>query len=244
MKDLNIDIPPIPDALKKSLELSQRLSEAVQPALEQQQRIQELTEIATRALPNFEITNPAIDVMKQMQFVSPLADQFVCYQMNPGITAALDAMSHSAFEAISASVQSATAGLSEALINAVQSPFIEWINTFEYSPLQRMLESLQVSLEPFEKYNELNKAYLQAMYDCDWFPYAGWIADMSLFQEVNQILATSKGKSKRRMARIDKAILSYYTSKEVKGIKLSWRKFCLEPHIKKMLSHAINAHLR
>lgn len=229
------------------MEIHQQLSEALRPALEQQRRIEELTKSATSAMTKFEIANPAIEITKQMQFALPLArmaEQFACYQVNPGIATALDRMSQSVINSISASVQNITAGLSDALLNAVQSPFVDWLSTFDYSPFKRIFEELQINIEPSEKFGKLNKAYLQAMYDCEWFPYAGWIADVSLFQEVNEILATSRGKSKRRTARIDKAILAYYTPKEIRKIKQNWRDSDLKPHIKKMLCQAINAHLR
>ena len=31
------------------------------------------------------------------------------------------------------------------------------------------------------------------MHDAKWFPYAGWIADVKLFAEVNAILGSSRG---------------------------------------------------
>lgn len=248
MSKFNIDIPdPIPEELRKSLELSQRLRDAVQPALEQQQRIREIVESATQAMPKFEIENPAIEAAKQMQFLSPLAQmakQLPYYQVTPGITAALKSINNSALVEISESVKIASSELSKALMSIVRSPFVEWLSTFDYSPMLRMLEGLRFDFETSERYKELNKAYLQAMYDCYWFPYAGWIADVSLFQEVNQILATSRGKSKRRTARIDKAILAYYSPKKVKEIKRNWHNSDLEPHVRKMLGHAIEAHLR
>jgi hypothetical protein len=58
-------------------------------------------------------------------------------------------------------------------------------------------------------YRELNERYLQVMYESKWFPYAGWTVDIELFAEVNEIIASSRGASKRREKRIDNAILSY-----------------------------------
>lgn len=244
---MNIDIPdPISDELKKSLESSKRLSEAVKAELDKNP-VRESIKAVAMSFQKYEIAHPIIANIKQMQLASPLteiAENFSCYKFNPDVTVALEAMNSAALKSVSASVESVAARLSEALINAVHSPFIEWISAIDYSPLQRMLESLQFSNEVVEKYKKLKDAYLQAMYDCDWFPYAGWIADISLFQKINKILATSRGKSKRRTARIDKAILSYYTPKEIKAIKRSWRRSYLEPYIKKMLSNAIDAHLR
>ena len=85
---------------------------------------------------------------------------------------------------------------------------------------------------------------MQAMYDCQWFPYAGLYANVRLLEEINQILVTSRGKSKRRTARMDKAILTYYNTKEILEIKKRWRNSNLESHIKKILGQAIEAHIR
>lgn len=230
---LNIDVPhPIPDSLKKSLE-------------QQQFQIKEITKSATESiakieLPKFESLTDNVDCASPL---AQIADQFSCYQLIPDITSAIREMSNSMLENISVSIQSVADSLTEAMENAL-SPFVEWLNSFDFSPLRQIFEDLSLDLEPYKKYAELNKAYLQAMYDCDWFPYAGWIADISLFQQINEILATSRGKSKRRTTRIDKAILSYYTTKEIRAIKHSWRTAELEPHIKKMLGHAVEAHIR
>ena len=67
---------------------------------------------------------------------------------------------------------------------------------------------------------------------------------MSLFREVNEIISTSKGVSKNREKRIDKAILSYYTKTEIRGIKRLWWNTDLHFCIRKTLSQAIEAYLR
>lgn len=173
-----------------------------------------------------------------------ISELFSGYQLGLSASAAIEAMNNSALQLISASIKNATKGLSEALLNAIRSPFIEWVNTFDYSPLQSILDRLRIDFDAIKKRRELQKAYLQTMYDCEWFPYAGITADISLFREINEIIATSRGNSKRRKTRIDKAILTYYTPKEIKAIKKVWRNSDLEPHIKKILGQAIEAHLR
>ncbi len=131
-------------------------------------------------------------------------------------------------------------------IKNISPPFVEWISTFDYSPLRQVIESLNIAaLDSIRKRREeLHRAYLQAMYDCEWFPYAGAMASLSLFREINEIIATSRGNSKRRKNRVDKAILSYYTPTVIKGIKRTWRNSDLEPYMKRMLCQAIEAHLR
>ena len=82
------------------------------------------------------------------------------------------------------------------------------------------------------------------MYECKWFPYASWSADLRLTREIYEVLSTSRGASKRREKRIDKLILGYYTPQRIREIKRTWKDSDLEPHIKKILGQALEAHLR
>ena len=131
--------------------------------------------------------------------------------------------------------------MTKALVSAVTSPFMEWIRNIDLSALLEPLEGLT---KFSENYKELNEIYLNAMYECKWFPYAAWISDIDLFTEVLAIISSSRGASKRRESRVDKAILSYYTDNEIKNIKRRWKSTDLESHTKRILGHAIDAHLR
>lgn len=131
--------------------------------------------------------------------------------------------------------------MTKALVSAVTSPFMEWLRNIDYSAL---LGSLEEFAKLSDKYKELNDIYLNAMYECKWFPYAAWISDIDLFTEVLDIISSSRGASKRRESRVDKAIFSYYTDNEIKSIKRRWKTTDLESHTKRILAHAIDAHLR
>lgn len=63
-------------------------------------------------------------------------------------------------------------------------------------------------------------------------------------EDIYRVLFSSRGCSKRREKRIDKLILNYYTTQELKNIKCEWRNSDLPPHIKKILGQAIEAHIR
>lgn len=126
----------------------------------------------------------------------------------------------------------------------ISSPAMKWLSGIDFTPMQSILTKINLDTEYWDKYEELNQAYLNAMYECKWFPYAGWTVDYELFTEVTEILSTSRQGSARREKRIDKAIFSYYTPQEIKNIKRSWKKSDLKPHIKKILGQAIEAHLR
>ena len=120
-------------------------------------------------------------------------------------------------------------------------PSIEWFQGFDFSSLLTPLFDIDIDRQRLE---ELNAIYLMAMYECKWFPYAGWIADDTLFETVDEIIATSRGISKRREKRIDNAILAYYTDKEVKRIKTTWWNSDLDYCLKRTLCQAVNAYLR
>lgn len=129
------------------------------------------------------------------------------------------------------------------ILSATQPPFIQWLQTFDFSPWTQIFENWQIP-DFTDYHDELDEIYLRAMYEAKWFPYAGGMADMSLSAEVNEILNTSRGMSKRCEKRIDKAILSYYTKSEIKQIKKEWKASDLEPHMKKALGQALEAYLR
>jgi len=84
------------------------------------------------------------------------------------------------------------------------------------------------------------------MFACKWFPYAGWTVDAQILDDVSYILATSRNKAenKRREKRIDEVVFKYYTKKEIKAIKSRWYHSDLQPHIKKILGQAVEAHFR
>lgn len=124
---------------------------------------------------------------------------------------------------------------------AFDSPSVNWLKTFDISYL--FTEFRDFKIDP-KKISRFNDAYLQAMYECNWFPYVGWTASVQLTAEISDILATSRGNSKRRRKRVDEAILRYYTKREIRNIKRIWKNSDLEFHIKKILGQAIEAHIR
>lgn len=126
----------------------------------------------------------------------------------------------------------------------LNSPALEWLRTFDPTPILAGLQAIQTLNLDRKILGRFNHSYLIAMYECKWFPYVGWTAGIDLVTEISDILATSRGASKRRNQRVDKAILDYYTKKEIKRIKREWNASDLEFHIKKILGQAIEAHLR
>lgn len=126
---------------------------------------------------------------------------------------------------------------------AMNSLAINWLQSIDFSPLQNVLKNITRGLD-LEKLKALKQEFLQAMYECYWFPYVGSANSISLMTDVFDIIATSRGASKRREKRIDQVVFSYYTTTEIKNIKRRWKNSDLKPHIKKILGQAIEAHLR
>ena len=189
--------------------------------------IKALGEIAISAqIPNYTFRNPMLE------------------QISTGMTNVVQAFGHSMANILAESTVDLMGSIGSAFANAMKSPVIEWLQGIDLMPLYTALESLRVDDDILKRYKEFNQAYLTAMFECKWFPYAGWAADISLTEEVSNILATSRGASRRREQRIDKAILAYYTPKEIKAIKRSWRNSDLDLHIKRILGQALEAHLR
>ena len=130
----------------------------------------------------------------------------------------------------------------------VQSPFLDWLQTVDIPPLTRIWERWDTErrLEE-ERYRELQKLHLQVMYQARWFPYASTLAGDMLFDEINEIIASSKigaTVSKRCEKRIDTAILSHYNKAEIKRIKKKWNDSEIEPYFKKALGQTLDAYLR
>ena len=238
--------PPMPDGLETALEIHNRITNSVQPILDQQKKLENITSGIHIDTPRMCVENPAIETIQNVQFQSlthRISEQNFGFQANTGISRALEAFNNFILKVIENSLTFVDK-FGERMQNIAQSPAIQWLQSIDYNPIISFFQNLDPDFDISERYKELNKAYLQAMYDCKWFPYAGWTIDIRLFTEVNDILATSRGKSKRRTTRIDKAIFSYYTDREIRKIKRSWKNSDLEFHIKKMLGQAIEAHLR
>ena len=237
-------INPIPEGLQKSLELNQKLINSVQPMIDAQERIKAVThplgEIALYSA-GVDISSPAVESFKRIsEPITSAISRLVPLEIGSSLYSAAGNIVK-AFSVASDISTKMLNGCGSFLESTISSPVVQWLQNIDFTP---MFTTLQDWAFNTQQYKDLNKIYLQAMYDAKWFPYAGWIADTSLFAEVEGILCSSRGMSQRCEKRIDKAILSYYTKAELKRIKKSWQQADLEPHIKKTLGQAIESCLR
>lgn len=256
---INYDV--IEENVYKNNETMDRLQESIKPALEKQEELRNIVESSTVVMPTVPVQPSKITVFNQVtnnhdliSFRESMLSEVVSelnkfavwsanFQINPGIYSAVQSMGET-WNNIYNSIHTVIESCAVALQTYINSPFVQWISSFDFTPLKEILETLSFDSDVLQRYRELNERYLQVMYKSKWFPYAGWTVDIELFAEVNEIIATSRGASQRREKRIDSVILSYYTTKEIKNIKCRWRNSDLEPHIKKILGQAIEAHLR
>lgn len=140
------------------------------------------------------------------------------------------------------------------LMSLVQSSAMQELQSIT-SSIGRLLQAIDIStslknvLEKIKKiecdfdYKNANEIYLEAMFDAKWFPYAGWIADYIMVDEILEILNTSRA-SKNRIKRIDKVILSYYSKEEINNLKREWRQMNLPSYMTRILVQSVQAYHR
>lgn len=217
----------ISEALRKNIEIEDTMLRSIQPVINLQSQLavvpdisgvdglvatmetfsriqdngmsnalRDLGEVAlSTVVPSFSFTNPAIEAINQI--------------------------SKSLLQGIASSLQSIVDIYTSEIVESFNSVIGSWLQTIDFTPLRDLVESLS-EFDFDYPYEELEHAYLQAMFEARWFPYAGWIADLDAFGEINTILETSR-KSKNRTKRIDAVIFSYYNKNELMNIKRRWR---------------------
>lgn len=256
--------------VSKQVELAQHTNESVKVDLPEIA----LVALPANTLQDFIVTDPVLDAVRDIQASTTalaIADQSmksatahpifstlgelalstqvpdysftspILKQISSGVTKIVQAFSSELAQTLANSVRDISVNLGTAMIDALQSPAMKWLQSLDFGPMYRTLEELS---EIFISREEFKAAYLLAMYECKWFPYAGWLKDSTLTSAVAEVMETSRGASKRREKRIDKLILAYYTPQRVNSIMRSWRQLDIDTHVKRILCQAMDAHLR
>ena len=264
----------IPDGLEEYFEQMEKINESIQPVVQSQEEIRRLAEAASSAVRRFNIDSPAMDALKRVgessaiknlgrlaisnmlpdySFTNPLLESigkntaFAAMGMYSAASLLGEHIQRNQelISGITASMQALADSYSKAIVSVVQSPVFQWLNDLDAFPFRSILDNLHIPDDGlYERYEELEETYYSTLMECKWFPYAAWAADLNLFAEVSDIMATSRGASQRREKRVDKAILAYYDKAEIRRIKRSWKSSSMDAHIKKILGQAIEAHLR
>ena len=235
----------LPKGLKEALEIENKFTKSIAPILASQEQIKAMTASLSQVYAasglNTLFSAPALKAMQQAVSYS-IPNNFT-FQI-PTIAANMATQLNFSFvNPLTDSIKSVLDNVTS-LSNAINTPALDWFRSFDFTPITEALKVLQIDLGTSQNYRNLNEIYLRTMYETKWCPYAGWIADTTLFWKVNEIIRTSRGASKNREKRIDKVILSYYTKTELQNIKKRWWNSDLDYCIRKVLSQAIGAYLR
>lgn len=265
--DKNDVYDPIPESLRKSMEIAGKLQDNVAPFLEQQEKMQKILDQA--ATQKIESYLPALDAVHEIadnraiQMASSIGAVIEAVYDNSSVRALGELAMKTAiptyqFESpvlkeIDAWGNSAVANLATGLTTLINNPVMQelqaissklgmWLQTIDFSPLTDILENIQdIGFDC--DYEEVNEVVLKAMFDARWFPYAGWIADYATIDAVLKILNTSRA-SKNRVNRIDSLIFSYYNKEEINNFKRRWRKMNLPPYMIRILVQSVQAYHR
>ena len=239
----------IPEEMEELREGTDSIDESLKPILDADEKLHKLTESTSSALSKITASSSMLNafqgyrlnpifrgfgelalsnVIPQYSFTNPVLQQI---KENSALSMSGMLTATSAFgdylqryqeqiRSISASLQAISAAYNSIIPSIVESPVFEWLNSLDVFPIHSVLDDLHLPEGGLlERYDKLREAYLTTLMECKWFPYAAWAADLNLFAEISDIMATSRGASKRREKRIDQAILAYYDKAEIKAIK-------------------------
>lgn len=250
------------------MEISEKFRDSISPILEQQNKMQRILDATD--IPKIEVTTPALDTIKAitensraMQSLTGMGSaiealhnnnvvralgevamksEFPSYQFDSPALRAFEEWSNNIVANLSAGL---TAFITSPVMKEIQSAssnFSKWLQTVDYSPLTSILENIRNIGFNYD-YEEVNEVFLKAMFDARWFPYARWIEDFEFFDEMLEILNTSRA-SKNRKKRIDKLFFSYYDKEEINNIKRGWRQKNLPSYVIRILVQSVQAYHR
>lgn len=203
----------ISNELDKAIETNNMIKESITPALEQQEKIRKIMEPVS--LPKFSFD---VSTLKQLEELSDKSRKLIS-----GLMALVNSP-------VMQEIRSITSSLGT------------WLQTVDFSPLTRILENIRAIGFDFDN-KEINEIFLKAMFDAKWFPYAGWIADYTMVNEMLEILDTSRA-SKNRIKRIDRLIFSHYNKDEINNLKRGWRQMNLPSYMARILVQSVQAYHR
>lgn len=146
---------------------------------------------------------------------------------------------------ISDSIVRIVTGYTESLnkIGSIASNIISFLDRIDYSPFLRIAETL--SRFDFGKFQtNLERIYYEALYEAKWFPHAVCTTNVELFENINDVLYSTRSGSKNRVKKLDKVIFAFYDQQTLKELKRLWKEKQLPNHVKRILGQAIQAYQR
>lgn len=201
----------------------------------------------SKAIQNIAGVSSAIEALHNSRTVHALGEIAIksaipAYQFESPALKAVDDWSKNAVINLVSGLNSLVKSTVIQEIQSITSNLGKWLQTIDFSPLTSILENIRSIGFDFD-YNEINEVFLKAMFDAKWFPYAGWIADFTIVDEMLEILDTSRA-SKNRIKRIDRLIFSYYSKEEINNLKRGWRQMNLPSYMTRILVQSIQAYHR
>lgn len=199
--------------MRKSIENNSKIMQNLIPDLEYQNKTKELFDKI--AIPSFKIDIQMPESIKEMSEYS----RTLLLEFNAFIN--------------SAAIQE---------LREITSDIGQWLQTVDFSPLTSILENIPAEGPDYD-YKKVKALFLKAMFDTNWFPYAGWIVNLRIVSEMLKILNTSRA-SKNRIKKVDKLIFSYYDKEKINNFKRRWRQMNLPSYMVRILVQTVQAYHR
>lgn len=222
MKINSFYIDPIPPGMRAAIESIQRYEEIMRPAIE-------AAEIAHSAMVGIQ---PALE----------------WYHNNTYMTTAMQAIVMSSASQIAAIADSISVikydPITEAMQSAINSPIIQWLDSFSYSPIYTFLDTISDVFNVDIEKDAYAKYYREQMYLARWFPYAGSVLSADYVEQINQTWSHTREGSKNRVKQTDKIVFSFYDKKEIEYIRKSWKELYLPKYLTRILNQAVQAYHR
>lgn len=144
--------------------------------------------------------------------------------------------------ALGESIRSIVSSYQFDIVQKMQFPIQQMLQTIDFSPLYSILEPLKGF--DLTKYRErLNKIVIAETYDARWFPHALCVDDNDMVAQFWRILDSTR-KSKNRVKKIDTLVFETYTKPRIEDMKKDWRKKNIPEHKMRMMHQAVQAYHR
>lgn len=254
MKDDNL----LPESLKAVIERNQKIAESISPIIEQNRKWHEtitpiiehksaFQEVALQqsSLASAIIDNPTVKALESIDFKS-FATELSGFAvgaltlgnaMSAVINEHADEIKH-----IATGITSLVNSPVMAEIRTLSSAIGTWLRSVDFSPLTSIIQSIKDYGFALDS-DDVDEIYLSAMFDARWFPYAAWIADIRMIDEIFEILDTSRA-SNNRTKKMDRLIFSYYDKEELMSLKRRWRQMNLPSYMIRILIQSVQAYNR
>ena len=126
-------------------------------------------------------------------------------------------------------------------IEAIQRTF-EIFEKYSYSIFEDLSKTLSESATYLKK---LEKTYQIALFEARWFPHAIHDASIVLFDQVTEVMDSTRQGSANRTKQLDKVFFAFYDKKTLDDLKRYWKsKSDILHHNKKIAIQSINAYHR